>query len=518
MPLGRAVLEGSQNTPSFRRLQNTVTGQPRIRSEVLDVSPAAMEARMGATIEGGGERGGFKGVKYAYAGAGDANARAPTAGAVDTRNMGSTRLERPTRDSHRSAEAFATGAVDARNLGARPEGVGSSLMRNLRRTPSERIGLEEKQSFPPRKEGGFGNDQLRTGLEQRQRFPPRPEGEFRSDQPRNGSGYQGQVARREDGIRSDQPRSEDGTQQRRRFPQRREDDLNTDQASSEDHIQERTSRFVRDSLRRDGRFRNDQPRSGSGIQERAPQREGQGRAAFNRAPIGDGPPQRRGRPGRPRTARDGDGDGEPKRRKASNFKENRRGKGDRDARLSEPIWDEEEKEYFKQKTKAETLKSLEFDPGNITQQTFSGIAPALVSGIQGMSEVLIERLMLAKRYLEGGFIQWDSKEQKADVMTLVERLKTLDEQGQHDNDGKKGEPLLSRTEDQTQALMQKLLGGKYEMVKPQQGKDVLANVARHVDRNESYFPDDQRSLLEKVRSILPMEGMRSTGKSAKQAA
>jgi hypothetical protein len=495
VPLGRAVLEGSENTPSFRKLQNTVTGQPRIRSEVLDVSPAAMEARMGATIEGGGERGGFKGVKYAYAGAGDANTRAPTAGAVDTKNMGSTRLERPTRDSHRSAEAFATGAVDARNLGARPEGVGSSLMRNLRRTPSERIGLEEKQ-----------------------RFPPRPEGESRSDHPRNSSGYQGQVPRREDGIRSDQPRSEDGTQQRQSLPQRREDDLNTDHASSEDHIQERTSRFVRDSLRRDGRFRNDQPRSGSGIQERAPQREGQGRAAFNRAPIGDGPPQRRGRPGRPRTARHGDGDGEPKRRKASNFKENRRGKGDRDARLSEPVWDEEEKEYFKQKTKAETQKSLEFDPGNITQQTFSGVAPALVSGIQGMSEVLIERLMLAKRYLEGGFIQWDSKEQRADVMTLVERLKTLDEQGQHDNDGKKGEPLLLRTEDQTQALMQKLLGGKYEMVKPQQGKDVLANVARHVDRNESYFPDDQRSLLEKVRSILPMEGTRSTGKSAKQAA
>lgn len=159
---------------------------------------------------------------------------------------------------------------------------------------------------------------------------------------------------------------------------------------------------------------------------------------------------------------------------------------------------------------------MDFEPASITQETYSGIGPALASGTFGMSEVLGEQLLMAKKYLEGGFIQWDSKEQKADVMTLAESLKTLEEQEAHSQDGEKGKSLSAKTEKQTQELMQKLLGGKYEMMKPQPGKDVLGNVARHINRNESYFPDDQRILLEKVKSILPTETGRGGGKSARR--
>lgn len=168
---------------------------------------------------------------------------------------------------------------------------------------------------------------------------------------------------------------------------------------------------------------------------------------------------------------------------------------------------EEEKEYVEKKRERESVKSTAFDPGNIARDTFSGVGPAVVSGEWGMSEVLGEGLLLAKRHLEGDYIEWDSKEQKADVMTLVERLKGFDKKAS-----------LPAVEAEQQNLMQKLLGGRYEFTKPQIGKGILGDVARYADRNESYFPDDQRSLLEKVRSIMPPDQGDRTGKSAKAAA
>lgn len=118
-----------------------------------------------------------------------------------------------------------------------------------------------------------------------------------------------------------------------------------------------------------------------------------------------------------------------------------------------------------------------------------------------MSEVLGGRLLLARRLLDGEHVEWHSKEQKADVITLVERLK--DEKKRTTSSSPSAE-----AEHQTQSLMQKLLGGRYEFTKPQQEKDILGHVARHTDRNESYFPMDQQSLLEKVRSLMPVDDIR----------
>jgi len=493
VPLSRDVLEGRESTPSFTRMQTSVTSAPRVRWDVMDVSPAAMEARIGARIDG-------------------------AVGTKDARSLGATRPGRRNGEVYGSAETPAAMAVDARMLGARPEGVGSALMRNVKRGPMEatgeareRLGLEERQRFPPRREGTFRNDQLRSenGMQERQKFTPRREDGFRSDRPRSENDYQERAPR----SARDGPREEVG--------------FRSDHSRSENGIQDHISRFPRDGPQVEGGFRSDQPRNENGIQERSPRftRDGQGhdRPMFNRVPRGDGAPQRNRRPGRPRATRDGDGDGaEPRRRKGKNGRGARGGggtRGDRDdsSAFNEPIWNEEEEEYFKQKRKAEAPQTLEFNPINVTRDALSGVGPAFSSGEWGLSEVLGERLLLANRSLNGEFVQWDSKEQKADVMTLVERLKTLEEQEKHDKEGNKGKSLVPETEDQTQVLMQKLLGGTYQMVKPQQEKDILGNVARHVGRNESYFPDDQRILLEKVRSILPADAG-SNGKSVKQTA
>ena len=181
----------------------------------------------------------------------------------------------------------------------------------------------------------------------------------------------------------------------------------------------------------------------------------------------------------------------------------------------EQIWTEEELEYLKEKKKREMPQSVNFQPVDISRETLSGSGPAMASGEWGMGEMLGKRLLLAKKTLNREFVQWDSKEQKADVLTLVHGLKgTKDGQGEEKNkeDEQASKPMAS--DPQTQALMQKLLGGSYAMVKPRGEQDILGHIARHADRNESYFPVDGKSLLNKVRSILPAEqkpGVAKTG-------
>ena len=132
----------------------------------------------------------------------------------------------------------------------------------------------------------------------------------------------------------------------------------------------------------------------------------------------------------------------------------------------------------------------------------------MATGQWGMSETIGKRMLLARKVLQREFMQWDSKEQKADVLTLAEYLKVARRQ-------LPSEPMHSDSDPQTRALMQKLLGGVYDIVRPKGEKDVLGHVARHTDRNESYFPGDAKSLLDTVRSILPVEqklGGRREGK------
>ena len=180
------------------------------------------------------------------------------------------------------------------------------------------------------------------------------------------------------------------------------------------------------------------------------------------------------------------------------------------------IWNDEEAEYMKQMKEREAAQTTEFNPQNAPLKGLIDYSPAIVSGKLGISQILEESLALAKQQLAGEFIRWDSKEQRADVMTLVEALKAA-KAGKY-NEGKEQEnDEISEIKQQTDALLEKLWTGKYEMTRPQKEKDILGHVARQTDRNESYYPEDEKSLLEKVRSILPADAGRAGAQSVKQA-
>ena len=217
---------------------------------------------------------------------------------------------------------------------------------------------------------------------------------------------------------------------------------------------------------------------------------------------------------RPR-ASGSDKDGEPRRRKRD--KQTFGGSSFSDSKDKEPVWNAEEDEYLEQKRKGNTVQIVDFQPGDVTQDTFSGVRPAVVSGEWGMSELVGERLILAKKHLAGEYIQWESKEQRADVLTLVERLNGINNKATNDGEGGEQSPP-TEAEQHTQTLLGKLLGGKYIFSQPPQGRDILGHVARHTDRNETYFPDDQRSLLEKIKTLMPQHNTRTSGKSIKPEA
>ena len=183
------------------------------------------------------------------------------------------------------------------------------------------------------------------------------------------------------------------------------------------------------------------------------------------------------------------------------------------------MWTEEEQQYFKEKTERESQKSLEYEPAALSRETFTGMGPATASDEWGMSEMLGERLLRAREHLDQDFVQWDSKEQKADVMAVVAKLKAVRTATPTDGGAGTAQGATSKSgiiDQQAQALMQKLLGGNYDKFKRSGEKDVLGLVERYVHRNDSYFPDDERSLLEKVRSILPAEQVSNAARGGRK--
>ena len=509
VPLDKAMLEIRRYPSGTRRNQDDTTEAQTVRNDMVDMKSIMRDKTNTRKSDYRlGERGGFKGVKNE-----EKEAQSPNENSLRFRRVV---LEREETRPNKGTSPVNTS--DSGIVGARSQRSASSPSRSVGSVPRETIGLQQRQRFPPRREGTFENNSGRTRPEERHQLDQRPENDSRGES-KSASGYLGRSPRRELGSPSGDSNNDSyDRRERHEFFTPDEERYGSDQSARQNGSEDRPSRFIKDAPRRTSAFRNNQPINENGIQERAPRREGQGRPSFGRVAVGSGAPKRSGRPGRPRAARDGD-DAEPRKRKGNNFKRTRGGGGDRDAGsgFSVPVWNDEEKEYFKQKEAAEAQKTLPFNPEDVSVNTYTGVGPALVSGIHGMSEVLGERLLLAQKYLDGGFIQWDSKEQRADVMTLVERLKIKEEEVKHDKPAGNNNSLPSITEAQTQELMQKLLGGKYTMVKPRPGKDILGNVAMHVDRNESYFPADQESLLEKVRSILPAEGVKPRGSNAKQA-
>ena len=222
----------------------------------------------------------------------------------------------------------------------------------------------------------------------------------------------------------------------------------------------------------------------------------------------------RGRPregsGRPQASREREG-GNPRRRERR-----KEGRPSSNAPIEMDLTPEEEA-YLEEKRKREAGHTLEFEPAPFDQATFSGTRPAVVSGELGMSEILGEKLMLAKKYMDRDFIEWQSREQKADTMTLVKKLKAT-KKNDTGEQGKDSTSVEAESDKESKNLLGKVLGGNYHFTQPLQGKDVLGHVARQSDKNESYFPDDQMTLLEKVKSLMPQDAGGKGGQGVKTAA
>ena len=362
------------------------------------------------------------------------------------------------------------GALDARGLAARPQQrpnngpAGRIDASGLGARPQESRGNSGTRRFDPK---AFGPREDTIGLQERQRYPPRQNPQV--ERPRRAS------------------------------------PPTTDKYGDGPDLQN----IRGDNVRADRRFLNGGG-SSSDMPTRQANRNGPERGDFSSRINTQGD-----RPGR---ARSGRGQQVQQGRQSRPRRRDRQAAGNGNANTGKnagPVWSEEEEDYFESKRKREAAQAVDYEPARITEETFTGIRPAVVSGDQGMSEVLDERLMIARRYLEGDFIEWQSREQKADVMTLVERLKGVGEDQINKQESEGSQPSNSEAEKQTQSLLQKLLGGKYQFSKPREGKDILSHVARYTDRNESYYPDDQRSLLQKVTSLMPKDDQRTPGRQAK---
>ena len=394
--------------------------------------------------------------------------------AIDARNLGAplsrdvleAGLAQPprktsTNEDRRTVPEVTAGAMDARSLGTRPAGAVQSGGFTMRKTatrdarslgavPSggERIGRFTMGNTAPK-------EARQSGIAAQ--GAPKSGGftisKVYSDAPTNGG-----VGRPET----------TGLQERQRFPPRAPG-RDFGEGGGQPTRRPRTENSIHERALRSGADRPPRPtRDGDGTNRRTPRAKGS-------------------------QARRGGGTG--------------RGRSDRGPPVD--VWSAEEKEYFEEKREREAAKLKEFDP-KLPQADLNNVRPAMVSGPRGMGALLGDRLLLARKLLNNEIIIWESKEQKADVTTLAEILKA--ERQAKTQEGADKTATLSDTQAQTDALMQKLWGGKYELVRPTQEKDIIGHVARQADRNESYYLEDEKTLLEKIRSLLPAEQARNVGK------
>lgn len=394
--------------------------------------------------------------------------------AIDARNLGAplsrevleAGLAQPSRKNSRNEDRRTfpetDGARDARSLGTRPAGAVQSGGFTMRRTAArDARGL-----------GAVPNEEERIGRFTMGKAAPKEAGR---------SGIAAQGAPKSGGFTiskdySDAPANgavgrpeTTGLQERQRFPPRAPG-RDFGQGGGQPLRRPGTENSIRERAPRLGADRPPRPaRDGGGTNRRTPRAKGS-------------------------QARRGGGSG--------------RGRGDRGPPVD--VWSAQEKEYFEEKREREAPKVKDFDP-KLPQADLNNVRPAMMSGPGGMGALLGDRLLLARKLLNNEIIIWESKEQKADVTTLAEILKA-ERQAKSTQEGADKTTTLSGTQAQTDALMQKLWGGKYELVRPKQEKDIIGHVARQADRNESYYPEDEESLLEKIRNLLPAEQARNVGK------
>ena len=151
----------------------------------------------------------------------------------------------------------------------------------------------------------------------------------------------------------------------------------------------------------------------------------------------------------------------------------------------------------------QNLRAIHYEPPDAEgiRDGLAGQRPAFANSMEGMQEILNEHIDLASRVLEGEVVPWSSKEQRATVLTLVDRFKHADPTLVKPKSAKPAtDPQETQTE--TSALMQKLFGGQYALARPKDRKDVLGHVGRQVDLNKSYYPADGNTLVREVDRVV----------------
>jgi len=177
--------------------------------------------------------------------------------------------------------------------------------------------------------------------------------------------------------------------------------------------------------------------------------------------------------------------------------------------------DAEERAYLVQREEMLRPKHIAFEPKEMSREDLQATGPGVVSGEYGMREMLGQRLALAQKVMRKEVVQWTSREQRADVLALVERLEAstheedevagrdgeADDVSAKSSSGNNGAATDAPT-DEVGQVMQKLFGGSYAMARPRGAGDVLGHVARQAGMNDSYYPDDEDSLLKKVKGLV----------------
>lgn len=187
----------------------------------------------------------------------------------------------------------------------------------------------------------------------------------------------------------------------------------------------------------------------------------------------------------------------------------------------------EEVAYKQDREAAQRGSPVPFKPEQPTVESLSHMAPALAVSTQGMSEIVLERLrridvdrervvrdveVLARMKVAGLTPRFENLEQEGLTMQRVEQL--LKTQTSHNGDmdvekereeGPDGNSKHDIPEVIKNALVQQLVSGSYNMRHPaiDDGRDILGHVGRLANRNGTYRPTDEQSLLRKIQSLLP---------------
>ncbi|KAI9698455.1 MAG: hypothetical protein M1836_004036 [Candelina mexicana] len=180
---------------------------------------------------------------------------------------------------------------------------------------------------------------------------------------------------------------------------------------------------------------------------------------------------------------------------------------------------EAEKAYLSEKELSDKPKEVPHEPTEITLESLIGSGPAIPLGEFGMRDTLTDRMItaarrrpgqfarldhLAKRLIEGKFVRFESEDEEAQVIKLVDDMNAEKASILTDRKGevvqKEAAGFETIDNENRGQIMEKLLAGRYHAVKA--GHNILADTLSTINRNESYMPDDREKLMRKVTELM----------------